>query len=120
MAFIGPNEIDTIIAAIEDSCPAMGEPLCDALGLIEKAKADRADPALIEAAREAYGSEDIEIDDMAGASPGEGGTWVQAWVWIADEDDGECKTCAGSIETRLLPCDECGALDESDDEDEED
>lgn len=32
-------------------------------------------------AREAYGSEDIEIDDDARASRPDDGVWVSAWVW---------------------------------------
>lgn len=47
----------------------------------------RATPDQIEAAREEYaqGSDDnIEIDDDALVSEGEGGYWVQAWVWIAE------------------------------------
>lgn len=48
--------------------------------------------ALIEVARATYGSDEIEIDDEASISrsPGKAegadeGTWVQAWVWVANE-----------------------------------
>lgn len=50
------------------------------------------DPLLIEAAREQYGSSEIEIDDQAMTSHGDGGIWVAAWLWIEDEeadDEGE-------------------------------
>jgi hypothetical protein len=33
-----------------------------------------------------------------------------------DETGADCETCAASIETRLLPCDECGATDEGEPE----
>jgi hypothetical protein len=43
---------------------------------------------LVEKARALYeGSDgDLEIDDDASTSPGEGGTWVAAWVWVPQED----------------------------------
>jgi hypothetical protein len=48
----------------------------------------------IERARELYQENefpDIEIDDNAGRSggdSGDGGHWVQAWVWLEDEEEG--------------------------------
>jgi len=41
---------------------------------------------LIDAATEKYGSTDIEIDSDAEFTEADGGVWVQAWVWIGDED----------------------------------
>jgi hypothetical protein len=41
---------------------------------------------VIEAARKSYGTEEIEIDADAEISPGEDGYWVQAWVWMGDDD----------------------------------
>lgn len=41
-----------------------------------------------ELAREQYASDDIEIDDTltdADFSPAEDGTWVHAWVWVANK-----------------------------------
>jgi hypothetical protein len=38
-----------------------------------------------ERARDLYGSDDVEIDENARASRGEGGTWIAAWVWLGDE-----------------------------------
>ncbi|MFP3609228.1 hypothetical protein SB778_03825 [Paraburkholderia sp. SIMBA_050] len=58
-----------------------------------------ADPDLLNEARERYadGSDDnVEIDDGALISEGEGGTWVLAWVWVAgstSEDDDACREC---------------------------
>ena len=71
-----------------------------------------ADPGLRDDANERYASDEIEIDDEPGTAPADGGTWVAAWVWVADPEEGECATCAASIETRVMPCDECGCLDE--------
>jgi hypothetical protein len=41
---------------------------------------------LIEAARKAYGTEGIEIDSDAEFTEADGGVWVQAWVWMGDDD----------------------------------
>src|SRR3546814_18155370 len=52
--------------------------LSEAVRLLEEAEAS---PSDIEAARELYGSDDIDIDDDALFSRGaDAGTWVQAWV----------------------------------------
>jgi hypothetical protein len=41
----------------------------------------------IKRARENYGHEgETEIDDNAELSTGEGGAYVQAWVWVAESD----------------------------------
>ncbi len=48
-----------------------------------------ATPELIAAARDQYamGSDDnIEIDDNATLSIADAGTWVSAWVWLANEE----------------------------------
>lgn len=45
----------------------------------------------IELARKKYQESeypDVEIDDDAGTSEGDEGTWVQAWVWLSNEDLG--------------------------------
>jgi hypothetical protein len=39
-----------------------------------------------EMAREEYGSDEIEIDDDAIVSVGEGGAFVAAWVWVVFDD----------------------------------
>jgi hypothetical protein len=44
----------------------------------------RATPDQIDEAREMYSDDDIEIDDDALVSEGDGGAWVQAWVWVPD------------------------------------
>lgn len=40
----------------------------------------------IKAARDLYGTDDIEIDDDAKLSTTDDGVWVQAWVWVHNED----------------------------------
>lgn len=41
----------------------------------------------IQVARDVYTNDDIEIDDINPAtSKGDGGCWVAAWVWVADEE----------------------------------
>jgi hypothetical protein len=37
-------------------------------------------------ARAKYESDDLEIDDKPSFSPGDGGCWVSAWVWVYDQD----------------------------------
>lgn len=46
-----------------------------------------APPGMIEAARKQYAEgsdDDIEVDDNACMSRADGGTWVQAWVWVKE------------------------------------
>lgn len=42
--------------------------------------------AMIEKARDAYATDDIEIDSDAEASIGDNGAWVQAWVYLANDE----------------------------------
>ena len=35
-----------------------------------------------EAARDAYGSDEVEIESSAPVSDSAEGAWVQAWVWV--------------------------------------
>lgn len=49
-----------------------------------------ATPEQIEAARELYQTDDTEIDDFnVATSEGDGGTWIAAWVWLADATEDE-------------------------------
>ena len=41
----------------------------------------------IQRARDEYQTDDINIDDDANVSPTESGVWVQAWVWLHNEED---------------------------------
>ncbi|WP_296320823.1 hypothetical protein [Reyranella sp.] len=44
------------------------------------------DEAFIAAARAQYASDDIEIDAEPQLSHAEEGVWVQAWVWVSNEE----------------------------------
>lgn len=48
----------------------------------------KAKPQNIERARELYGDDDVQIDDNATEAWAEDGVWVQAWVWLSDENGG--------------------------------
>lgn len=37
-------------------------------------------------AREQYGTDDVEIDQGAPLSIADNGVWVQAWVWVPNEE----------------------------------
>lgn len=79
MAFLNPQQIDQV----QDALMSRDVDQCIiAIGLITTAKDARADPALLAAANDLHASDDIEIDDVAGTSPTDEGTWVQAWVWV--------------------------------------
>lgn len=56
-------------------------------GVVDQDLPFRATPAEIDRAREAYSSDDVEIDDVAFTSRTEDGTWVQAWVWLPHAND---------------------------------
>ena len=50
----------------------------------------QATPAEIQQARNEYtlrSNDQVKVDDNAKASRGEDGTWVQAWVWLAHDED---------------------------------
>lgn len=50
----------------------------------------QATPEEVELARETYADYDcdLEIDDEAGTSETDTGVWVQAWVWLSNEEPG--------------------------------
>lgn len=58
----------------------------------------------------------LENPSAAGAEDGICGECIEGDSMESDpqamETGGDCETCAASIETRVAPCDECGALDE--------
>lgn len=50
--------------------------------------------AYIQAAREQWTNDELEIDDNPTVSTGaDNGAWVAAWVWVADIDAGICSEC---------------------------
>jgi len=83
MAYLNHQHIDQIQDALMSRDPIA----CTiAIGLITTAKDHRADPALLAKASDLYATDELEIDDVAGASEGDAGTWVQAWVWVPKPD----------------------------------
>lgn len=40
----------------------------------------------IQAARDIYQNDDLEIDDDARLSVADNGVWVQAWIWVSNEE----------------------------------
>lgn len=86
--------------------------------------AEQSDDDLRQAARAAYGSDDIEIDDNAIVSRGDDGAFVAAWVWVpfaededSDEDDDSddetfemdaCENCGNTLNDGSDICDQCG------------
>lgn len=106
MAFFNPAEFDQLRQALQIAqtgardIPHPGsrahvlETLQAALALFDKAESREAAPDLIKAARDLHcrGNE-IEIDESRVAmAEGEGGAWVQAWVWVPGkepEEEGE-------------------------------
>jgi len=80
------NMIDALKAALRTR---------DVFEAQDKVKAVLADAELrtwatqdeVERARNEYGSDDVAIDDDAESSiTAPAGVWVQAWVWLDDED----------------------------------
>lgn len=69
----------------------------DLIDLVSAALDATAGPELIATARAQYASDAIEIDDDAGTSEGDGGTWVQAWVWVPNQNAGLCAQCGNDL-----------------------
>jgi hypothetical protein len=65
-----------------------------ALEAVKEVREGVASDALLKAARDAYQSDDIEIDDDAGTSPHDEGCWVSAWVHLRKPVK-ECDVCHG-------------------------
>jgi hypothetical protein len=63
-------------------------------------------------------NEALGYSETIGFSISPNGVWtVDGKSDVEEREDEGCATCAEAIETRLLPCDECGTLDESFDDD---
>jgi len=43
-------------------------------------------PLAREAATEIHAGNDLQIDEDPALTPADGGCWVEAWVWVSDED----------------------------------
>lgn len=85
MPYLKPTDFDLVHKALlgeQAAQPAALAAVVDALDLV-------ATPTLRQQAHDIWATNDLEIDDEGvGTSPTDGGTWVQAWVWLAKEDDG--------------------------------
>ena len=53
---------------------------------MELEQTKRTDEAARAVAGRIYGNDDVEIDDNASTSYGDEGVWVQAWVWVRNDD----------------------------------
>lgn len=126
MPYLNPDKFATVKTAVcelldrdhLDLHPDDRAMLEEALKEITEAEAAAAPEDLRQQAIDLHrDGDEIEVDDDAAMSQGDEGAWVQAWLyvpgWGADDDEG-CATCRDSIETRVMPCDECGAIDEED------
>ncbi len=89
MAFISTPDLDKLIAYFEGLQPNAPSLEDEALSTLKSVKEGIAPPGLREEANDQYGNDDVEIDDEPGTSEADGGTWVAAWVWVAQPDDEE-------------------------------
>lgn len=84
---VSKNELPKLLEAI-DGNSELGDLVRNIEGVVfdDKQEATR---KYREAADNIYGCDEIEIDDDANISPNdEGGCWVQAWVYVRDEEAG--------------------------------
>jgi hypothetical protein len=90
---INEKEVELIEAGILSAIemhPDVREVLQSAADAITHVANGRATDDEIEAARDEYavGSDNnVEIDDDAGTSRADDGTWVQAWVWLRNTEE---------------------------------
>jgi hypothetical protein len=101
--------------------PTVYDPIHDKI-MQAIANFDPADP--YRAAAQEDADDELEVDDDAAVSPGEDpGAWVQAWIWITDEEAGRftCEECSGvfTLDRRHCSiegiCDECAQKDDEED-----
>ena len=121
MPILTPANFDTVFTAVSelldrehlDLHPDDRAMLQEAHTVLATAKGYVASPALRELAQDQYGTDDVEIDDEPATSPADNGTWVSAWVWIAQDDAdleeaAEGQTCTAcersSIDCSRDPC----------------
>lgn len=85
----------------------------DALKVVEEIRSNVAKPDLIDIARDIHVNDDIEVDDDAGTSDSDEGSWVQAWVHVRKkicecQEDGIVDPETGAIDCGK--CDGSGVL----------
>ncbi len=67
-------------------CPACDCPKCGEFAYLVKEQPDE-EREFIEAATIMYGGgDDIQFDELCKVSVGEGGAYVQGWMWVSDDD----------------------------------
>lgn len=94
------NITEPQLKAIEAALTFTGDPL-EAHKACKAIRDNIATAKELQLARdETRGIDDISIDDDAGTSPYEEGTWVQAWVHLLKPTK-ECDTCNGT--GRVVP-----------------
>jgi hypothetical protein len=99
MAYLSPADFDKVRAALALSAERLEINDCEgeerehlaaveaAGAIMAKAASFEAGPAEIEAARAEWQTDDLELDDeRVATSPGDGGTWFNAWVWMPEAD----------------------------------
>lgn len=88
MPFLNAKDFEAVRAAM---VPFEDDPDLDAAKALMDAAADGvATPDEVAAASALHACDEIEIDDEgAGASHGDDGYWVQAWVWVPKPDEEE-------------------------------
>lgn len=103
------QQIERILSedAVVAACALLGEEEhAKTLLAVKEALDGIATPTVREVARDNHQNDELEIDDDAGTSPSDEGTWVQAWVWVAWPD---CETCdGGGTDENDEPCPDCG------------
>ncbi len=77
--------MNNILTQLENALKAGTVKQSDVLRVLNKV-AEVSDD-LITAARNEYQTDDVEIDDFPFLSPTDNGTWVSAWVWVANPED---------------------------------
>ncbi|MBX5130742.1 hypothetical protein HJB53_30090 [Rhizobium lentis] len=98
------KEVELVMEALRGNCsdkagePTVYDPIHDRF---EKTRADfdPADP--YRAAAKEQANDELEVDDDAVVSPGDDpGAWVQAWIWIrndeagiSEDDEDACRDC---------------------------
>lgn len=115
MAFLNPQNLETVFTAVSElldrehlDLHADDRTMLEgAHKLLAAAKDGTAPQALRDAADSKYGSTDVEIDDEAAASFGDGGAWVAAWVWMVDRDCGQCDGTGETESASNGECEEC-------------
>lgn len=87
------SEVKSIDATTESLTAAINQAVGVAVSALriheEERETNYSTSAEKERARDEYGSDDVEIDDIALASRGDSGMWVAGWLWLANPEDAD-------------------------------